>query len=235
MLVVSFLALTVAAPPADPPPKQPAPAKPPVVFGLEASSEYHWPLYVLSSPGVQKELKFTREQVAKLAPLQAELKKRVEAGVNLPANRIAAHNKKVGEWADQAVADLLTAEQKPRHRQIVWQVLEFNGGVVGMATNPVFAREVGLSGEQQKKAEQFYAEYYKAWLKLVKMNPGGNAPIPGEEKLYEQANEKALKLLTAEQRKKWNEVLGPPYQGEIAPLPIPGIPPKPFKAPAEKK
>src|SRR5262245_44862607 len=189
MLTVSFLALAVATAPAGPQSK--TADKPPVSFGLEASSEYHWPLYVLSSPGVQKELKLTKEQIAKLEPLQAELKKRVEATVLVPVNKIPAEQKKVGEGADQAVAAELTPEQRPRDRQIVWQVMEFNGGVVGMATNPVFAKEVGLNGEQQKKAKQYYDEYYKAWLKLVQMNPGGNAPIPGADKIYDQANEKA--------------------------------------------
>jgi hypothetical protein len=227
------LALVV---PAQPPAKQP-PAKQPadVSFGLEASSEYHWPLYVLTSPDVQKELKLTREQLRAFAALQPELKKRVEAGFTLPTNRIIAHNKEVGRWADRAVAERLTADQYPRYRQIVWQVLEFNGGPLGMASNPVFSKEIGFTPEQIKKAEQIAAEYYKAWKKLALAGPLGNAPVPGADKLSEDANEKALKLLTAEHKKKWNAALGEPFEGDITPLPVPGMPPKPFKAPAQKK
>ena len=68
--------------------------------------------------------------------------------------------------------------------------MEFNGGVRGMAPNPVFAKEVGLSADQLKQAKKIDADYQAAWLKLVRANPNGNAAPPGEEELtkkYEEA------------------------------------------------
>ena len=220
--------------PKDPPPKEPAKAE--VGFGLSPQSEYHWPLHVLTSPDVQKELKLTREQIAKLDGLQAELGKKVNAGAaTLPVAKLNAHFLACGQWADKAVADLLTTEQRPRHRQIVWQVLEFNGSVSGMVADPVFAKELGLTADQQKQAKKIEADFKAAWLKLTQANPGGNAPLPGEDALVKKYEEAALKLLTAEQKKKWNELLGEPFKGDILPIPVPGLRPNPFKAPAEKK
>src|SRR5262249_15554931 len=132
--------------------------------------------------------------------------------------------------------DLLTADQRPRHRQIVWQVLEFNGGVRGMVANPIFAKEVGLTANQQKQGQKINADHQAAWIKLVQANPlVGNGPVPGEDALTKKSEEAALKLLTAEQKKKWNEVLGEPFKGDVVPFPVPGLRPNPFKAPEEKK
>ena len=235
----ALVALVLIAPAQDPKPKDP-PAKevkPEVGFGLSPQSEYHWPLYVLTSPDVQKELKLTKEQIAKIDGLQKELGKKVMDGAaTLPVAKLKAHFLACGQWADKAVADLLTTEQRPRHRQIVWQVQECSsGGVRGMAANPVFAREVGLTADQQKQAAKIEADFRAAWLKLVQAGPGRNAPLPGEDALVKKSEEAALKLLTAEQKKKWNEVLGEPFQGDVVPFPVPGQRPNPFKIPAEKK
>jgi hypothetical protein len=233
----ALLVFALVAPVAREPNQKDPPAKPAEVgFGLSAESEYHWPLHLLRSPDVQKELRVTKEQLTKLDGLEAELKKKVEAGSRLPAARMKAHFATVTTWADKAAADLLTTEQRPRHRQILWQVLEFNGGVRSMAANPVFAKEVGLTADQLKQARKIEADYYAGWQKLVKANPlVGNGPVPGEEALAKKAEDAAIKLLTAEQKKKWNEELGEPFRGDIVQFPVPGIPPVKFKAPAEKK
>ncbi|MBX9625015.1 MAG: hypothetical protein K2X82_14505 [Gemmataceae bacterium] len=203
-------------------------------FGLPVQTDYHWPFYVLESPGVRKELGLTDAQVAKLDALRPELQRRMEAAFALPVNRIAAHQREVGVWLDRAVAGVLTADQRPRYRQVVWQVLEFEQGPVHLAANPAVARELGLTAEQARKARQVQADYQRDWARLVRANPGGTAARPGEEELFDKANAAALKVLTAEQKKRWNEALGKAYDGEIKPLPVPGQPPKVFKAPAGK-
>lgn len=213
----------------------PAPPKPPEVgFGVPARTEYHWPFYVLESPGVRKELGLTEAQVAKLDALRPAIQKRVEAGLDLPPGRLPAHQKEFGAWLDRSVAGVLTAGQLPRYRQVVWQVLEFNDGPVALAANPVFARELGLTAEQARKARQVEADYARAWDRLVRANPGRAGALPGEDELVAGANAASLKLLTADQKKKWDEALGKPYGGEITPLPIPNQPPRVFKAPAAK-
>lgn len=230
-----LLSLPLSAAPfaaAAPPPPAPKPAE--AAFGLPATTEFYWPFYVLESPGVRKELGLTAAQVAKLDALRPAIQKRVEAGLDLPPGRLPAHRKEFGAWLDRSVAGVLTAGQLPRYRQVVWQVLEFNDGPVALAANPVFARELGLTADQARKARQVEADYARAWDRLVRANPGRAGPLPGEEALVAKANETALKLLTADQKKKWDEVLGKPYGGEITPLPIPNQPPRAFKAPTAK-
>jgi hypothetical protein len=232
-LVVCALVSPVAQ---APKPKDP-PAKAAEVagFGLSAESEFHWPFYITKSPDVQKELKLSKEQLAAFDGAQADLKKSVAAMAGLTPAQTKAYAAKLTKWADETVAAILTAEQQKRHRQIVWQVLEFTGGVRGMAASPVFAKEVGLTADQQKQARKIEADYYAGWQKLVRANPlVGNGPVPGEEELAKKAEEAALKLLTAEQKKKWNEVLGEPFKGEIVQFTIPGLRPVTFKAPEKK-
>ena len=138
-------------------------------------------------------------------------------------------------WAEKSVAGVLNEEQRSRHRQILWQVLEFNGGVRALTNNPTFAKEVGLSVDQQQKAMKIEADFQAAWLKLVRANPvGGNGPVPGEEALTKKCEEDALRLLTAEQKKKWNELLGEPFKGDVVQFIIPGLRPVKFKAPEKK-
>lgn len=229
----AVLVLALAVPAAQPkaPPKAPVEG-----FGHVADTELHWPFFVCSSPDVQKELKLTKEQIAAFDGAQADLKKATsDLGLLTPA-QMKAQVAKLTKWADETVAAVLAPEQQKRHRQLVWQISEFNGGVRGMAANPVFAREVGLTADQLKQAKKIDADYQAGWLKLVRANPGvGNGPVPGEEELAKKCEEAALKLLTAEQKKKWNAALGEPFKGEIRQYPVPGLRPVTFKPPAEKK
>jgi hypothetical protein len=232
-----LLALALLAPAQAPkePPK--SDAKPAAVagFGLDAASEFYWPTYLLLSPDVAKELKVTKEQAKLIEGVQAELKKvAAEVGGLAPA-AARKHVAAMTAWADKSLAGVLDPEQRVRHRQILWQVLEFTGGVRAMTNNPAFAKEVGLSADQQRKARKIEADFQAAWLKLVRTNPaGGNGPVPGEEALAKKANEDATKMLTAEQKKKWNELLGEPFKGDVVQFTIPGLRPVKFQAPEKK-
>jgi hypothetical protein len=225
MFVSPVLALALAAPAAE------APKAADPWFGIPAPAPEYWPVFVLDSEDVQKELKMTPEQLKKLDALKAELTARVQKGFTLPVAKINAYYVELGKWADKALAGVLTAEQLPRHRQIVWQVLEHVEGIPGMAANPAFAKAIGLSTEQHKRAEKLRADLTTAYMKLARANPGGNAVPPGGEKLLANANAAVLKLLTDAQKKAWNEQLGEPFKGNV--YLIPGVPP--FQPPAMKK
>ena len=226
MLATSVLALALAAPAQDPPKAKPAELR----FGTPANSLYYWPVNVLTSPDVQKELKITKEQLAKLETVRAELDKRVQKGFTLPIAKMDAYYMELGGWADKQLAALVTAEQLPRYRQIVWQAMEHVDRVPGMAANPAFAQAIGMSAEQLKRAQKVRADATAAYMRLARANPGGNAIPPGGDKVLADADAAVLKLLTAEQKKAWNDQLGEPFQGTI--YFIPGVPP--FKAPARK-
>jgi hypothetical protein len=202
-------------------------------FAYPARADRYLPLAVLQERSVQKELGLAPDQVKKVDGVQAELTKRLAKVGFLPIGQIPKYQADTGRWADKAIGGVLTDKQLPRYREVVWQMMEFTGGPIGMMTNPVFAKAIGVTADQQKKVAKIEADYQAAWEKLVKMNPfaGGNAALPGEEKLRKETDEKALALLTSEQKKKWNEQLGEPFQGDIAPL-TPGLPP--FKAPEKK-
>lgn len=220
MLASAVLALTLAAPA---PPKAADPW-----FGIPVLAPEYWPVHILDSEDVQKELKLTPPQLKKLGGLKAELKTRVEKGFNLPTGKMPAYQDELGKWADKALAGVLTAEQSPRHRQITWQVLEYLGGVGGMASNPAFARVIGLTPDQRKRLAKIDADFEAAYKKLPQ--PLGNAPVPGADRLRANADAAALKVLTDAQKKAWNEQLGEPFKGTV--YLMPGVPP--FQPPPKK-
>jgi hypothetical protein len=226
MLVSAVVALVLAAPAAEPP-KAADPW-----FGIPAPAPEYWPLHILASEDVQKELKITPEQLKKIDALKAELSARLQKAATLPIAKIRPYQDELGKWADKALAGVLTGEQLPRHRQITWQVLEYLGGVTGMASNPAFARAIGLSADQQKRAAKIDADHQAAYMKLAQTaGPLGNAPVPGADRLRANADAAALKLLSDAQKKAWNEQLGEPFKGNV--YLIPGVPP--FQAPGPKK
>ncbi len=229
--VLVFALIAPIAQPKNPPPK----TSDAVGFGLTADSEFYWPLYITKSPDVQKELKLSKEQLAAFDGAEADLKKSVVDLGGLKPAQARAYAAKLAKWADETVATVLKAEQQKRHCQIVWQVLEFTGGMRALAVNPAFAKEIGLTADQLKQAKKIDADYYVGWQKLVRANPiVGNGPVPGEDALAKKSEEATLKLLSAEQKKKWNEALGEPFVGEVKQFTIPGLRPVTFKAPEKK-
>ena len=72
-------------------------------FGTPALAPEYWPIHILDSEDVQKELKITPEQLKKLGALKAELTARVQKGINLPIGKIRAYQDELGKWADKAL------------------------------------------------------------------------------------------------------------------------------------
>jgi hypothetical protein len=202
--------------------------------GVAAETEFHWPFFVMRSPDVQKELKLSKDQIAAFDGAEADLKKCVDELPLDPRPR-KAQIATVTKWADETVAAILTREQQKRHRQIVWQVLECYNGPRALTANAEFAKEIGLTAEQLKRAKKIEEDFRADWHKLVQANPAvGTAAVPGGEELAKTSDGAALKLLTTEQKKKWNEALGEPFKGQVKQFPVPGLRPVPFNAPAEK-
>lgn len=100
-------------------------------------------------------------------------------------------------------------------------------------TSELLKKEINSSGEQQKKLEEIFKEFFKAEDKIRKENPPPPPPPPDPklkaamDKLVKDRDEKLKKLMSEEQFRKWKEAekkMGPPR---------PGGPP-PAKAPATR-
>lgn len=202
---------------------QPAQAKPDVPgFGFPADSISYWPIFTLTREPIQKELKLTAAQIAAAKKIHDDLGKAIDAAGDKFDGKIPAKlHAEFAAQVDRGIAELLTADQKRRHRQLTWQVAECSVRASEMATNPVFASELGLTAPQKKAVAEIRAEYVRAL--------GTRQGMP--EDVIARADARLSKALTDTQKKKWNDLVGDPFKGEFA---MPGFDGG-FSPPALKK
>ena len=203
---------------------QPAQAKPdaPIPgFGLPADTKSYWPVHTLTREAVQKELKFTDEQVAAAAKLQDDLAKPLAAAEKLSAVALAKAHLDLAKKTDQAIDALLEAGQKRRFREVVWQVMEHAAGPLGMANNPVFAKALGLSDAQKRTAAKVAKDRDAALAAARKGTPGGGpgtTPIPAPmspDEIKAKHDALLMKALTEAQKEKWDDLTGEPFLHKI--------------------
>jgi hypothetical protein len=95
---------------------------------------------------------------------------------------------------------------------------------VEVANNPVAAKALGLTDDQKKEFAGLLEE------RTAAVRASRNAGPDAFAAAVKPPNEKLLKALTAEQKKKWNELQGEPFKGEF--VLQPGM--RPFKPPEKK-
>jgi hypothetical protein len=187
------------------------------------------PLLLLEQPSVQKELKFSDDQVRQVRGLAT---RRRAAFWENPDLSLERWRSKFEELAAQenAVLEGLRPEQGRRLRQIAWQ----EGGASAFS-DPELLEALRL-GEEQK--ERIRAIQHEARRPLWPgPRPGG--PLPKDWKKaadsWRNARDQVLDVLTADQKERWKELTGEPFKGEIRLLfpssfglrPSPLIPKKP--------
>jgi hypothetical protein len=196
---------------------QPKPDPVPIGFGIPADNKSYWPVHVLTRSAVQDELKFTDDQKKQAAKLQDDMDEQITtaAGTLRPA-AIPRAFADIARKTDTAIDKLLAAEQKSRFRQVTWQVMEHVSGPTGIVTNPVFAKELGLTAEQRKAVAKIAKDHEAAANALFRQAPpGGNFRPAGLDKLQEKFDAQLMKALTDAHKKKWNEIVGEPFKGKI--------------------
>jgi hypothetical protein len=144
--------------------------------------------FLLSQPAVQKDLKLSAEQVAKLAPL-VDLR-----GKPPPKESLAA---------------VLEPAQAERLEQIVRQT---RGPQALLEAETAAA--LGLTDKQKEALRALLAPPRREpWRHddRGRPRPPGRRP-EGESR---QVNDRALQVLTPEQRGRWQAMLGEPFQGDL--------------------
>jgi hypothetical protein len=139
------------------------------------------------------------------------------------------HMRDMARANEADVAEVLTQGQRNRLRQID---LQRKG--LGAFREATIARELNLSADQKTRIEGIISEAFRMGFPGAGGAPGDGGPGrfggPGfdfkkaQEEKRRTAAEKIQALLTAEQKKKWSEMVGEPYKG---PLPGPGFFPGP--------
>jgi hypothetical protein len=168
---------------------------------------------ILMNPQVQAELKLTEDQIAKLREAL-----RPAGGPGGPGG---AGGGRGGFGADpqareqmrleqeKKIKEILSAEQYKRYQQISLQL----EGPSALARKEI-ADKVGLSDSQREKIQALIEEQRATMRDMFQGGAGGDRQAMMEEmqKLRKETDQKILGLLTAEQKKTWEAMLGKPFQ-----------------------
>ncbi len=147
---------------------------------------------LLMQPAVRQDLKFSDDQVKQIAAL---------------ANRRRDPLGRDDAAKEQACFELLHPEQAKRLQQIIWQ----QRGAHVFADADV-ADQLGLSAEQRERIHHIEEEALRgSVVHFIDRHDGGKRP----DDYWKDASDRIRGVLTDEQKTKWKEMIGDPFQGEI--------------------
>jgi len=177
---------------------------------------------LLFDPSVKKELKLSDEQLGKLkdslGKVMSKYKPEFEKFQKSPPTPEQSEKtiKAFHEDSWEAVKGVLDAKQLTRFQQILWQM-----GGIGALEDPDLQKELKLTDEQKKKLENVFTESGKKFQELQRK---GERSPEKYQAVGKELEEKANGVLSAEQKTKFKELMGPKFE-----FPRPAPPPQPKK------
>jgi Spy/CpxP family protein refolding chaperone len=147
------------------------------------------PLMLLNVEAVQKELKITDDQKSSLTKLQSE-----QPSFQDMRNMSQEEQQAATEKVQKEVAGILNADQNKRLEEIRLQMMGARA-----LTRPEVAEKLGLTDEQKQKIADAFPQ---------RGGGGKGAGGGGGRAAMEEANAKALEVLTAEQKQKFEDMQG---------------------------
>ena len=170
---------------------------------------------------VLEELKVSTEQAEKLKQATEKLHDSFRHLTGEP-QEVRKMSAKAWATAEKDLGDILSAEQLKRLNEITLQ----RSNRVMVLSRPEVAKEVGLTEEQQAKIKEISKIHSTAMNShfqrggvgtRVAPAVGGNREEAGAKlaALQKECIDKVLALLTDDQKKAWEKLLGEPFKGEI--------------------
>lgn len=176
-------------------------------------------LGLLRNPQVQQELKLTEEQIQKVEQLGEQMREKFRGlGQELRGLSPEEREKRlqaVNEEVEKELAKILKEQQLKRLKQISLQV----EGLAALA-RPEIAKQVGLTEGQLKQINEILREANEKRRAIFQQGPGGDPQARFQElqKIRQWVDEQIGKLLTEQQKKKWQELIGEPFKLEFRPF-----------------
>lgn len=171
-------------------------------------------LYLLAQPSAHDDLKLDEGQRAKVADLSVRAGRRWVEAFGDPAN-LRAPGERVRVALEQARANeaevdaILTAPQRVRLRQIA---LRSEGPAA--FREPEVVEALGLRAGQRERIRAIEDEVFFDQLRTMQSGKASEATL-------EPAMERILAVLTVEQSRRWNEMVGEPIRGPLNAFPTP--------------
>lgn len=177
------------------------------------------PAALLMIPEVQKELKLTDEQQTELKKFTdpAAMRERMQQWgpkfqeAQGDREKMQALFREMQAETEKELAKALKPEQMKRLKELVLQ----RGGALAAARDKELAGKLKLTDEQVSKLTKIQEEL-DADLRELR-GPGGGGPPDSETQkkmaaARKEAMTKAMGVLTDEQRKSWEEMIGKPFE-----------------------
>jgi len=181
---------------------------------------------LLDQPSVQDELRVTPDQAQKARQVADAQRRKLEGLNGLPREEAAKKVAEAQQSADKDLQAILTTDQFRRLREIGLQQL----GPISMGRADV-AEAVGLTPEQQQQVRTMQDRL----MQTAAQGFQGGRPGPGAgprgglldtiariQTAKRETDQKILALLTAEQKSKWTQLQGAPFQGQLNMGPLGG-------------
>jgi serine/threonine protein kinase len=194
-------------------------------------------LLALKQRAVQDDLKLRPDQRQRVGQVSARIAEEWRAAFRefrkLGEDARRTRSLEIARAEEGAVAEVLTADQAARFRQILLQLRQ--RGPHGFA-DPEVVQALHLTAKQREKLRLIHQDAYqppgKGWLNDGP--PPKGKKRPGNR--WREVNDKVMSVLTAEQRARWRELIGAPLLAEVqfTPPGRPGPPRGPGPPPGKR-
>jgi hypothetical protein len=170
------------------------------------------PMMLLGQESVQQELKMSEDQISKVKAHQEKSLGSFRDFGNLSQEERQKKMQEIAQENEKFLGEVLKPEQKKRLDQIA---LQQRGG--DALTDPKVQTALGITDDQKEKIKAIQEDFRKTLGDLRSAGGGGDrAEMAKKMQEMRTANsEKMLKLLTDDQKKKWEEMAGPKFTGKI--------------------
>ncbi|MBX7105085.1 MAG: Spy/CpxP family protein refolding chaperone [Gemmataceae bacterium] len=175
---------------------------------------------LLGNESVQTELKITDDQKAKIKDVtekqrekMREFGQQMRDGGEVDREKMQAAMKEMTESGEKIIKEILNPDQQKRLKQILWQ----QAGVLVFADKD-FASALKISDEQSEKFKTISEEFQED-MREIRQTARGNQQEAQQkmEALRKEVTERAMDVLTAEQKKQHKEMLGVPFELKFDP------------------
>jgi Spy/CpxP family protein refolding chaperone len=170
-------------------------------------------LSFLASRGVQEDLKLTPEQVKEVTEIRGKRMRKPPEFRQLTREEQRQVKQELDKKDRETLTKLLTPEQLKRLHQI-W--LQYRGPLACL--NDDIAKEMGLTAEQKNKlwsVRQQLIDGLVALPSLSREAAAGKKRAEMESKVRTDTAAKVMAILTPEQKAKWREMTGQPFDVEL--------------------
>jgi Spy/CpxP family protein refolding chaperone len=165
---------------------------------------------LLRSPQVQQELKLTDQQRQRLEQLGEQWREKMRGLRDLPPEERRQKVEGMRAEVEKQLATILNEQQMKRLKQIALQVEGY-----AALERPEIADQVGLTKEQRQKIRDILRQAGEKRREAFQQGQGDRqAAFQRMREIRQWVDGEIEKLLTAEQKKKWQELVGEPFKFE---------------------